>query len=151
MCCGQKCVHIQIHSSDYLADKHQQSLLYDADSRWSDRRWRNNKLNGCKMEVLLNQELLSGSSHTVCLCVCVLSDFNPPWRESSLQEQRFIQRHIILTIQQKDKQLFLKEVKKEKKDALKEGNEDEFELTMTPGRGSCLQFGFVCNRSCLKC
>lgn len=73
-----------LRCSDQLADERQQSSLYGADSWRNGRRWRNNELNGCKMEVLLNQELLSGSSHTVCLFVCFLSDFNPPWRETQL-------------------------------------------------------------------
>lgn len=61
------------HSDDQLAEERRQSSLYDAGSRWNGRRWRNNWLNGCKMEVLLNQELLSGSPHTLCLFVCLCS------------------------------------------------------------------------------
>lgn len=45
--------------------------------------------------------------HTLFVCfACILSDFNPPWRESSsLQEQRFEQRHIVWQYNRKTKQL----------------------------------------------
>lgn len=70
--------------------------------------------------------------HTLFACfVCIVSDFNPPWRESSsLQEHRFEQRHIIQTIQQKDKTAAWRRWRRR----FFERREEEFgELTMEAG------------------
>lgn len=59
-------------SDALLAGERRQSVLYDAGGRWNGRRWRNNRLHGCKMEVSIEPGAAQRvTAHALSVCLFV--------------------------------------------------------------------------------